>query len=118
MPKTRSISDERLTSSSRAGATSTVCAGILLVKKLKFKRRVVSGIDGDASTGRRKYRKSKKSRRPGGDGPLRGGKRRGVVLVSSLQNSFPCIAVSTARTPEGYKFHLHSVSSLHCWLAV
>ncbi|KAJ8587857.1 hypothetical protein M405DRAFT_284876 [Rhizopogon salebrosus TDB-379] len=72
-----SITDERLTSSSRAGATSTVCAEILPVNKLKFHRRGLGGIGGDASTGRRKYRKSKKLRRRGGDGPLRG--------VSALQ---------------------------------
>jgi hypothetical protein len=88
-------------SSSRAGATLTVCAGIRPLNKLKFQRRAVSDIDEDASTGRLKYRKSKKLRRLGGDGPLRGGKRRGVLSEPSPQKLFPCISVSLSRIPAG-----------------
>jgi hypothetical protein len=73
----------------------------LLVNKLKFQWRGWSGIDGDESTDREiKCRKSKRLRRRVGDGPVPGAKRRGVLLVPSPQNSFPCISVSLAMTPK------------------
>jgi hypothetical protein len=46
---TGNISDERSTSSSRAGVMLTVCVETPLVSKLKFQHRTWSGIDGDAS---------------------------------------------------------------------
>ncbi|KAJ8596099.1 hypothetical protein M405DRAFT_805986 [Rhizopogon salebrosus TDB-379] len=46
---TGNISDERSTSSPRAGVTLTVCVETPLVSKLKFQHRTWSGIDGDAS---------------------------------------------------------------------
>jgi len=43
--------DEPLTSSSLAGATSTVCGVVVEVNMLKFQRRRWSGIGWSASTG-------------------------------------------------------------------
>ena len=43
--------DERLTSSSLAGATPTVCEAVVEVNMLKFQRRSCCGIDWNMSAG-------------------------------------------------------------------
>jgi hypothetical protein len=101
---TGNISGERLTSSSRAGVTSTVCVETLLVSNLTFQRRAWSGIDGDLFTGYRNCRKSKNLCRRGGDGPVGGAKRQWELVVSLPQKTFCCLTVSPVMAPEESKY--------------
>jgi len=119
------VSDnERLTSSSRARGTSTVCVEILsgIRNKLKFRSREWSGIGWDVSTGWGvKRRKSNKlcQRGLGGDGLVIGAKRRGArFVVSSPQKPFPCINVRLARLQEiQYSTHISCHAPATCLLS-